>query len=83
VSPLQNYQRRSREVGCGHQGGLKVTDEILALLKARAVDCKSLGLHSRSFIWSGLKCHGCRLQRAASRAPRAGEKLAVIVAVPA
>lgn len=86
--PLKSHQCRSccrggcsQEVGCGHQGHLNVRDEIPALLKTSAVDCKCLGLQSRSFIGSGLKCHGCPLQYAASRALWEGEKLLVRLAV--
>lgn len=59
-------RRLAGEVDCGHQDHLNVTDEIPSLLRSSALDCKSLGLPSRSFIWSGLKYHGCPLQYAAS-----------------
>lgn len=65
------------------QRWLNVMDEILLLLKTTAVDCKSLGLQARSFIWSGLKCHSRLLQYATSLAPWEGEKLLVRRAVSA
>lgn len=65
------------------QRWLNVMDEILVLLKTTAVDCKSLGLQARSFIWSGLKCHSRLLQYATSLAPWEGEKLLVRRAVSA
>lgn len=64
-----------KQVQFSPQRRLNVMDEILVLLKTTAVDCKSLGLQARSFIWSGLKCHSRLLQYAASLALGEGEKL--------
>lgn len=55
------------------QTWLNVVDKILALLQTSVIDSESLGLQARSFIWSGLKCHGCPLLCVASLALWEGE----------